>query len=175
MTSKRARHALALYKDRIYCFRGMNERTLLLNEIYNPALDSWEDLPNSPHPSDWNSAAVFCDKIYIASYSRVLAFDPVEERFPTIHEFTSKCFGKHIFAASGSLWVLDGNGPTLEFDEEGTLKAQWPSSGFDNASRGESIQLEDCVYYLYEYGEVYKFSLVDKTFTKVVNLTKINN
>ena len=73
------------------------------------------------------------------------------------------------------MWVLDGTGATLEFNAEGTLTTEYPSSGLDNASRGESIQIGDYVYYLYEYGDVYKFSLSDKTFSKVANLSKINN
>jgi hypothetical protein len=104
-----------------YCFTGSNTRLTVSCERFVPADNEWYELPDAPCSFNYGTATTVNAKIYIASFAQVVEFDPVSQNFPNLHNFAAKSFGKWCAAANSCLYVFDGVGPTLKFDQLGNL------------------------------------------------------
>ena len=72
MPTERSGGTSAVYKGRIYVAGGEHQDTHLLAafralEAFNPATNSWEDLPKMPMPRHGLAGAVVGDRLYLAS------------------------------------------------------------------------------------------------------------
>jgi N-acetylneuraminic acid mutarotase len=65
MPTPRARFAIAVYRNKIYCIGGKANAIIGVNEVYDPATDTWENKTPMPTPRDTLQANVVGGKIYL--------------------------------------------------------------------------------------------------------------
>ncbi|MGD6933923.1 MAG: Kelch repeat-containing protein [Candidatus Bathyarchaeia archaeon] len=91
MPTPRASFATAVVEDRIYCIggtTGLNEGQVIVtgvNEVYDPATDTWTSKTDMPTPRVGLTAAVFENKIYVfGGNSNVTeVYDPATDTWTT--------------------------------------------------------------------------------------------
>lgn len=128
MLTPRNYFALATYQNKIYCMGGLTNSTLSgINEVYNPASDSWESKTAMPTPRHDLDANVVNGKIYLISglvqhrwFPNVKGtyeltnitevYDPATDTWTTkapipnaVHDYASTVVNKKIYIISGTL------------------------------------------------------------------------
>jgi N-acetylneuraminic acid mutarotase len=118
MPTPRTGLAVASYQGKIYCIGGViahNESGFVMstvNEVYDPATDTWTTKTPMPTPRSWLSANVVDDKIYLigGEPNRTLnqAYDPATDSWITkpskptgVTDYASAVVGKNIYFTDG--------------------------------------------------------------------------
>lgn len=119
--TERGASCVTTYQDKIYVFGGTNDVALPDASIYDPAEDSWEELPSLPAHRHHCIAAEIDGKIYIVSGREVVieevqpesyVFDPVDLSYTEVAPILTPRGGAAGGALGGRIYVFGGEGNT---------------------------------------------------------------
>jgi hypothetical protein len=116
MPSRRESFALTTYQDKIYLIGGtvMNYTSghpvySTLNEVYDPATDTWETKePMPPADRDWSEVNVVNGKFYVLIYSANYVYDPVADNWTTKAPMPAGVYGAASTMVDDKIYVIGG-------------------------------------------------------------------
>lgn len=153
MPTPRANFAIATYQNKIYCIGGrttldnINSGLTGVNEVYDPATNTWMTRAPMPTPRSWVQANVVDGKIFlIGGYPNETlneVYDPATNTWTTKasmplgpgypHFYASAVLDGKIYVVSGSLQIYDPKA------DKWSMGASPPSSLGGSAAAGSTI------------------------------------
>jgi hypothetical protein len=116
MPTPRMALATAVYQNKVYCIGGRsvsgdrNGGFTAVNEVYDPATDTWETKAPMPSAAGWLVANVVYGKIYVLDYSGAnYVYDPATDSWTTKAPVPASAFDGYASAVlDGKIYVIGG-------------------------------------------------------------------
>jgi N-acetylneuraminic acid mutarotase len=154
MPTARISFATAVYQNKIYCIggrisNGYTTSYTTVNEVYDPATNTWETKTSMPSAKGWITANVVGDKIYVVGGG---VYDPVTDSW-TPNESIAQYNGYVSASLDKKIFIVGGSSPdnyynlNLIYDTEtdSFSSGSYPPS---SVAAGTAVALDDKVFVL---------------------------
>jgi N-acetylneuraminic acid mutarotase len=121
MPTPRGAHVALAFNNKVYAIGGANGAgALTVNEVYDPATDTWESLAPMPTPREHLAAAVIDSLIYVVggrsqndfgqltNSNKLEAYSPASNRWYTLPDMPTPRGGLAAAAMNGKLYAFGG-------------------------------------------------------------------
>jgi Kelch motif len=126
MPTPRARFAISVYQDKIYCIGGKTDNGETgVNEVYNPETDTWQTKAPMPMSASFLMASVVANNIYVvggypfSSTTFSYAYDPATDTWTKKASMPFNAFSSASVVWGGEIYVIGG--ANLITDSEANL------------------------------------------------------
>ncbi|CAG9331260.1 unnamed protein product [Blepharisma stoltei] len=161
------------FNGKVYVFGGYNGKAVSASQIYSLQENRWQNTTDLQEPGTFSNCDSYKGKILLSGikHSKLYIYDTFSECYTDLLQLTpDSC--KIICVGNSRGYVLQTSGDIFESEEDNiySWKSLGNSSVFGTNLISYKVYLENSVYFIFCYGNLYQFNLSTKKTDMIVKI-----